>query len=281
MNQKMSFLEIIDEILSSEKTLLPVFNRIALKIQQEVAKEEPDLHKIEKLIANDPSLTGQVLRTANSAFYKGMVKLSTVKNAVIRLGAREISNIVVLSTQSGQYKAKHPVLNQMMSTLWRHAVGCALGSQWLAKKCGYADREHEAFTAGLLHDVGKLLLLTVMDSVQARLKTPVQEIEILIGEIMDSFHTEHGYTLLKKWNIPEFYAVIARDHHKEDYDTADSLLLMVRLANQACNKLGISLHPDPELILGAEGESSLLSLSEIDLAQLEIKLEDSPVFSAP
>ena len=96
---------------------------------------------------------------------------------------------------------------------------------------------------------------------------------------MDSLHTQHGHFLLKNWNLPDVYCDIARDHHEEEVDENDALLLMVRLVNRACNIMGIGLKEDTTTILAATKEADLLGLSEISLAELEIKLEDSMAFA--
>jgi len=92
---------------------------------------------------------------------------------------------------------------------------------------------------------------------------------------MNSLHVEQGYALLKSWNLPETYCAIVRDHHKEKFDPKDNLLTLIRLVNQACNKIGIGLRPNPATVLAATAEADVLDLSEVSLAELEIKLEDS------
>jgi len=273
--EKRSFVDILDEHIKSEKTVLPPFNKTGLRIRQEVAKEEPEISVIEKLISCDQSLTSQVLRTANSAFYSGLMKVSTLHDAVVRLGVKEVSNIVILVTQRNHFRSKDPFVNEIMEGLWRHSVGCAIGAQWLSNQCGFKALSTEAFIAGLVHDVGKLFLLTVIEDICSSGKMTAQPSPALVNEIMNSLHTEHGYSLLKNWNLPETYCVIARDHHTEEFDSKDNLLAVVRLVNQACHKMGIGLKTDTDIVLAATAEAELLDLSEVSLAELEIKLEDS------
>mgnify|MGYP001813537942 FL=1 len=92
---------------------------------------------------------------------------------------------------------------------------------------------------------------------------------------MKSLHTEHGYSLMKTWNLPEEYCEIARDHHLEELDPNNHLLIMVRQANIACNKIGIGMHDESNTLLTATMEADLPGVSEIDLAKLEVMLEDS------
>ena len=100
--------------------------------------------------------------------------------------------------------------------------------------------------------------------------------ETLIVEILNSdMHTRQGYLLAQKWNLPEQYCIVVRDHHQEPVDPNHTLLLLVRLADQACEKLGIGLHGDPAIALAATQEAQALGLGEITLAEMEILLEDS------
>jgi len=83
MHQEKSFIDLVDQQLASSDTRLPVFNTTALRIQQEIAKEEPDVRLIEKLIVSDQSLTAKVLSVSNSSFYKGLQQVATVRNAIV------------------------------------------------------------------------------------------------------------------------------------------------------------------------------------------------------
>ena len=275
MLQDKSFIEIINEYQESDEILLPVLDEIALNIQQEVAKNDADISRIERLICNDPSLTSQVLKTANSTFYKGLSKVSTVLNAIIRLGAGEISNIVTFVTQKKNFYSKDPFCRNVMEELWRHSAGCAVGAQWIAKESHSKELAHEAFTAGLLHDIGKLFLIKVVEMINLSEKTTIKPSAELLNEVMKNFHSERGYSLLKNWNLPEIYCDIARDHHSEEFDSNDILMAIVRLVNKTCNKLGIGLNKDTSVVLAATPEAHVLGLSELFLAKLEITIEDS------
>jgi HD-like signal output (HDOD) protein len=280
MAQQESFIEIIDKHLASSKARLPVFNTTALRIQQEIAKPEPDIRLVERLIVSDQSLTAKVLSVSNSSFYKGLNQVATVRNAIVRLGINEVSNIVMLVTHENKFRSKDPLVHGVMRALWRHSVGCAMGSNWLAKHCGLHGLAHEAFFAGLLHDVGKLFILNVIDELKNSADLDIQPSDALLIEAMDSLHANHGYLLMMRWNLPEKYCDVVRDHHHEQLDSKNMLQILVRLADKACLKLGIGMVKDPALVLGATPEAEALHISEVDLARLEIKLEDSQVFEA-
>ncbi len=274
MRPKESFLDIIQEHLQSDETVLPIFDASVQRIQKEVAKENPDLRTIAMLIGQDPALTVQVLKAANSAFYEGLTKISTIRNAIIRLGTGELLLLLLQHDDVGFLDA---FCGSLIKKLWLHSMGCAIGTHWLAKQCGFEALAHEAYIAGLLHDVGKLLLITVVENITRSGKKKLRPSNELLYEVMENFHAEHGYLLLKSWNIPESFCKVVHEHHYEDVDPNDILLIIVSLANKACNKLGIGLSKDPSIILAATPEASLLGLSEVFLAKLEIILEDAMI----
>ena len=275
MKQEESLIEIAEEYINSDQTILLPFDKNALRIQQEIGRDEPNIQLVEKMIVSDPALTSQVLRMSNSAFYRGLKKVTTIRSAMTRIGLSEIANVVSLVTHRKNFKSEHPMGRELMTKLWAHSVGCAIGSQWISRKRGFVSVSHEAFIAGLLHDVGKLFLITIIDEIimTKRISTP-PSLE-LIKELMDSMHVQYGHALLRNWNLPDVYCAVALQHHDESCGDENIVLLLVRLANFACNKMGIGLHEDPSLLLAATPEAHSLGLSEVALAELEIKLEDS------
>ncbi len=99
--------------------------------------------------------------------------------------------------------------------------------------------------------------------------------EPLVDEILQTLHEKVGYNLMRSWNLPESYSSIAMEHHKEDFDITNILLVTVRLANVTCKKVGKSLIPDPDISLVLLPEVQALGLKEITLAELEIVIEDA------
>jgi len=262
------------EFLNDPGSDLPVFDRTALMVHQESGRPNPDTDKVIALISQDQVLVAEVLKVANSSFFRGIKKISRIHDAVIRIGLREVVNCVMMATQRKNYSSRNPFVQQYMSVLWRHSVACAFGAQWIVKRCGHPELGPEAFIAGLLHDVGKLLVLKALVSVGEKNRDAPRITKTAADEFVDSLHPECGFKLLEKWNLPEAYSVICRDHHRRDYDTSNLLLVAVRLANQACRKIGVGMREDRDLVLVTCSEAGLLGLSDITLAELEIAMED-------
>lgn len=278
MTAPLSLIDVINRFIESDSVTLPVFNSAAARIQQEMAKKEPNIQVIEKIITSDQALSTQVLKIANSSFYRGLTEIGTVRAAIMRLGIKEIEKVVLLATSRQHFKSTDKTINLLMKKLWQHAVGCAYGTVWLARRYTYGVDQSQAFFGGLFHDVGKLLILMIIQQIKRR-NTTLKITDALLLEAMDRLHAREGAKLLAQWNMPEYFCVIARDHHSPEIDDKNILLLMVRMANMVCHKLGIGLSKDPTLILPATLEASLLNLNEIDLAELEITLEDTAVLS--
>ena len=278
MAAPLSLVEVINRFIESDAVTLPVFNSASSRIQQEMAKPEPSIQVIEKIITSDQALSSQVLKIANSSFYRGLAEIGTVRAAILRLGFKEIEQVVVLATSRQHFKSSDKTINLLMKKLWQHAVGCAYGTVWLARRYTYGVDQSQTFFGGLFHDVGKLLVLVIIEQVKRRNKT-LKITDALLLEAMDKLHPREGAKLLAQWNMPEYFCVIARDHHSVEIDDKNFLLLLVRMANMVCHKLGIGLSKNPALILPATLEAGLLNLTEIDLAELEIVLEDTAVLA--
>ncbi|GFO60977.1 phosphodiesterase [Geomonas silvestris] len=275
--QARPFVDIIKEQLASETLNLPMFHPIALKLQALLSAKDFTIEQVVALIIKDQALTSQILRLANSAFFSGLAKVTTITEAVVRLGAKEIANVAMLASQQNSYNSfTIPELKAHSLVLWKHALGSAIGSRWLCDRTGYKQFAQEAFIAGLLHDIGSLLILKVLEGILLGDHGTKSLSRDLINEIMVAMHTQTGHELLLKWNLPELYCVIVRDHHNEQRDTSNVLLSIVRLVDDACRKLGLAGTPaEPNLMLAASFEAQGLGVKEITLAELEIMIEDA------
>jgi putative nucleotidyltransferase with HDIG domain len=270
-----SLLERVDEHLRSRDAHLPVIDEIGMEVRRVVASGDFDLREVESLINKDQALAAAVLRGANSAFYRGIQKVLTVGEAVARIGARQVANLVLLETQRKNFVSDSRQLRELFRALWRHSVACAAGAEWLARRLHFQEMADHAFVAGLLHDLGKLLLLRVIDELQAEDFGQAALTEHLTRELLQSFHADRGAALMEAWELPEIYTRVAREHHAESFDPDDVLLVVVRLVDRACGRLGIGMTHEPSLDLAATPEARCLEASELLLAELEVLLEDS------
>ncbi|WP_022668197.1 HDOD domain-containing protein [Desulfospira joergensenii] len=280
MDRSESIIDLIKNQIKKEDSL-PVLSPESLEIQNEATRENMDFSKLTRLVSRDITLTGQILKTANSPFYRGLGDVETLKDAVLRLGQHEMVNIIMQEMHKNNFKSEIPQIRSYQTRLWNHSLSCAMGSLWTVKYLALNDLIPRAFISGLLHDMGQLYLLTAIEklliSETESFKPPPQ----LIEKILASLHPSLGYNLLTKWNLPDPYRIIARDHHREDFDVTNMMLVVIRLTDAVCHKMERN---DPEENLSgiaSSREADILTMSEIGLAELEIALEDAKTRNTP
>ncbi|MCL2789366.1 MAG: HDOD domain-containing protein [Desulfobulbus sp.] len=263
-----TFLQALKKHIEAKQIALPIFDPIAMRLQQELLKKDPSLQAIEKLICADQSLSSQLLKIANSSVYRGLIDITTVRSALIRLGISEVFRIVMINVSQKSFSDRDRRTDAIMKKLWQHAMGCAFAAGMLSNSLDFGIFQQEAFFAGLLHDIGKLLVLKVVADKKQTNKTLDVSEPMLLGT-MDLLHAEQGYLLLRQIQLPEHFALIARDHHLPEFPPDNYLLMLVRLANQICHWMGIGLRHDPNLDLLALPEAVQLGLSLTELNSVQ------------
>jgi HD-like signal output (HDOD) protein len=266
----------IEHLVASGNLTLPVFNDAAAKLQALRASDDVGASEVEHLILADQVLVAEVLRAANSPFFGGLAQISSVRSAIVRLGLNQVSQLALMVSHRSQYDAKDGAIREMIQQLWIHATATAMAAGWLARRLGFGkELESEAFLGGLLHDVGKLVILRAIDEIKANGKEPYEISPHLVNEILASVHPVLGGAFLQHRNIPNVYCDIAGDHHLDDFEPSRIPLVTVRLANRAAAKMGLSLQPAPRIVLSALPEAHCLNANDILLTELEIVMEDS------
>jgi HD-like signal output (HDOD) protein len=269
-----SLLERIYQLISSGKLRLPICNPAILQFHEAFTGDSEHIGKIERLIMTDQTLAAEILRAANSPFYCGLSPVRTIRNAIVRLGYQHVQHLMILASEHAKYQAYNVELNKLLKDLWLHASTTGLAAQWLAQRLHLKGIEEICFLGGLLHDIGKLVILRAIDEIKKSEVPALAVSRSLLNEILSTTHCAMGYELLQSWNLPEDYCCIARDHHAEELPLDNVPLAIVRLANESSRKLGIGLDPNPDLVLAATPEASMLKTSELLLAELEVMLED-------
>ena len=275
-----SLLARLERQLQSEDLELPPFNPTALELQRHLGDPEFDIARVAELIRQDPALASRTLRMANSAFYGGLTPVETISRAIVRLGTGKIMSLALAAAGAMAMRSSQPLLNEFLQRLWLRSFVSGHGCRWLAEAGNEAVDSETAFLAGLLHDLGELFLLKALERMlqdDAGLDELTPE---LLHEILDNLHASMGERLMQAWGLPSVYAEIARDHVAEDCPTGQGLLAMVRLCDLALRKAGIGQAAEPELVLAAASEAQILALSEIQLAQFEVALDDAVEMAA-
>ena len=267
--------ETVRRLLASQPIELPIFHPVALKLQRMLSNYDFTVDEVSQVANEDMSLASQILKIANSPMYMGRTKVATIKEAVIRLGAQQVINLVIAASQASAHSSTNPALDHYMKEMWLHSHGCALGGRWLAHSCGMRGVADETYLAGLLHDVGKLYLLKSIEKlVTAGVISSMFDDE-LIMEIFDAMHAEQGYRIMQHWNFPVMYCEVIRDHHADEWDTVNKMLAIVRFVNLACRRVGLGLKHEPDLVLINTLEAEVLDITDAQIVELEAVLEES------
>ncbi len=273
MNDAVSLINLIDERLASGEVELPVLDETAAKIHKQVSENSIDAEGIVSLLEQDPILTTEVLRMANSSFFAGLSEVRNLKEATVRLGNKQIASIVMSISQKRMYSASGGLFQARLLSLWSHTSVVSLGARWLANSLGYRALADEAFVAGLLHDVGKLSLLRIIEDLAQTNSTLLSD-DVVNGALLQ-LNTSHGAKLLDMWNLPDVFVQVVSQLDTKEFDESNLSLMMVRLVDKASAVEGFSDYPEPDLALESLPEAEILGLCEVDLAELRIVIEDA------
>ncbi|MFK7954955.1 MAG: HDOD domain-containing protein [Lysobacterales bacterium] len=275
MSNSGSLVDMINAKLTSGEVELPVFDEVALKVYRAVKKDDLSAEQICDLMEEDPVLVAEVLSTANSSFFSGLGAVNTIREAMVRLGGKQVGALAMAAGQKRLYSMSKGLYNNRLKKLWAHTSAVAMGSRWLARKAGYLNLSDEAYVGGLLHDVGKVSLLTIIEDLAAGGADSIEVSEHVVDVTIKQLHTQHGAQLLKLWNLPESFQEVVAQQDMDQFDESNIVLAIVRLVDKACAKEGISDFPDPGISLDSIRESTVLNLNDIVLAELQIVVEDA------
>ena len=190
---------------------------VFIRINQLVEDPDSTLDDITKVISQDPSFTVRLLRVANSPFYGFSSSIETVSRAVTLIGTSQVRNLA-LSTSVSKTFAGLPNELVSMDNFWHHSLYCALAARIIAKRVRKSDPE-AVFTAGLLHDIGELVIFNRLPE-QAR-----QALELVLDggdemavyeaerQIMGLDHAQVGGELARQWNLPPLLQDCIGFHH--------------------------------------------------------------------
>lgn len=266
--------EIIIEMIDADRVRLPVHPELSGQVTACLADDGQSSSRIWGLIGAEPSLVCSLLRAANSSFFAGLQKTLSIDAAVTRLGRDKAIRIVEQNCRNSGLPTAGELVTRYLPDLWQHARGCALGASWLASRCGYPTLVEQAYFAGLLHDIGKHVLLAALQTVASDNKLELELSEALVREVFSRMHVEQGLRLFDEWRLPEMYRAVVAAHHAEELDSRDIITALVRMANQGCRKIGLGLERSPDTVLPTTAEAQFLAIDEIALAEFEIMLED-------
>jgi HD-like signal output (HDOD) protein len=215
------------------------------KLASLVADPESTLESIAEVVSFDQALTGRALRAANSAASASHSTITTVKDAVVRLGRSTMLTLGFGPKVRQQLQQAVPEFGLAENMLWRHSVAAALAAESMGSMCK-AQIPPESYAAALLHDVGKLVLARFLDAdrlsylQRAQSEGHCNPLQAEM-EILEVNHAELGGLIARHWGLPERIALGIQYHH----DPADDHPLVCHVVCVA-NILAKSVLPEVE-----------------------------------
>ncbi|MCU0586529.1 MAG: HDOD domain-containing protein [Syntrophobacteraceae bacterium] len=248
---------------------LPTMPHVASLVLQKLGNPNTSPKDLHQTISTDQSLAARVLKVANSPLYGCSRAINRLTDAVVIMGFDSLRSLVMSSVMQDLFKS----FGLTEKLLWEHSFGCAAVSKHVARVIKYPKLE-EAFLAGLLHDIGKVVLNL---KVPEKTREIVQEVYNNPGisflraeeEIFGFNHAQVGKLIARKWNFAETIEETIGCHHEpRQAQILPVLTVIVNFANLLCHKLEVGPTRNPGLDLFEFESTRLLRFTEESLARL-------------
>ncbi|MHB9094311.1 MAG: HDOD domain-containing protein [Eubacteriales bacterium] len=227
---------------------LPALPHVTYRVLQLTSDPKTTIPELTDTITKDQVLTAKVLRMANSAYYGYARRIYGISDALIILGFSTVRNLVLAASVYNVMDKEFQGYFLPKGELWKHSMSTALIARLLARKVSY-ELPDQAFTAGLLHDIGKIIMNTYMKKRFAKViemvngeNIPFMEAE---QQILGFDHAEVGARVAEKWNLPdELVEAIANHHRPKLAKINPRLTSLTHVADAASMSMGIGLGGD-------------------------------------
>ena len=225
---------------------------VCLRVNEMMEDPDTSAKALGEVISRDTGLTARLLKIVNSSFYGFPSKIETVSRAVTVIGLRELRGLVLAASAVETFsRIPSDVLNRVH--FWRHSVYCGVVAQLVAEECKVLHSER-LFVAGLLHDIGKLIIAHRLPEQMQRIRQRVSEERRFDFEVeqdeLGFDHSEVGGALLREWKMPPTLCDAVQYHHRP-LDAEESLMdaAMVHLANSITGMAEDGLDVDIETLI--------------------------------
>jgi HD-like signal output (HDOD) protein len=232
---------------------LPPLPTLVTRALELLSDPEADMKEIEGVIGNDQSLVSKLIKISNSALYGGLQPVESLSQALSRLGAKTTKSLVLSASMQTYFFRGNPGIQTRGQLLWQHAAECSMAARRIAMAIGYEDPER-AFMGGVLHDIGKLILMLVSPDSYRQVEHIKKQAKLLDHEaeqkVLRTDHMEIGELLMEKWKMPNAAKACVKFHHHVDKAAKHrTLAMIVAYANHLSHLHGVQFQrfmTDPE-----------------------------------
>ncbi len=248
---------------------LPTMPHVANLVMEKLSDPNATPKDLQKIISQDQALAARVLKISNSPFYGCARTVTNLTDALVVMGFDSIRSLVVASAMHDFFK-KFGLAEKL---LWEHSIACGSIAKLVARRVKYSKIE-EAFLAGLLHDIGKVVLNLKMPDemlsiVQQVYNDPTQSFYSIEESKWGFTHAQVGMLIARKWNFTDsIEEAIGYHHHPEKATILPVLSYIVSVSNSVSHKLELGPTRTPDLDLTALRSSKALKLSPDALDEL-------------
>ena len=228
---------VVNTILRKEFDL-PLLPHVAIKVIQISNDTKSSMQDIAKVIMTDQMMATKIIKLANSPVFAGTIEVTNIKQALVRIGQTEVRNLM-LAISLGAKVFRPNVFGSLAQELWEHAVGAAFAARVISHGLRL-DREL-AFLSGLVHDLGKMILLNILEICQRHERKNFKPTKNTIFEIWDQYQADVGVLAAETWKLPEETRAVIRYHRSLDEMTENPvpLVWIIALADEFCRIKGI------------------------------------------
>ena len=258
---------------------LPPMPQVVFKARNLLADPEAELRDLSSLLESDQAIATKVLKLANSAYYGLSGKVSSIRHASSLLGFKALGQLISMVGTSAVLGKTLLGYDLDSAGAWRHSLITASASRIIALRRN-SQLENDAFSAGLIHDVGKLVLDRHVHKRKADFErlTEGGRNSMLAAEqnILGLDHAEIGYEVCQYWNIPETISKAIKFHHQPSKSEDDELAYIVFMANSIANMVR-ALKDSESMMAQMDGiEAHMYMIDDDALTFLDLTEEDVP-----
>ncbi|MBE0437341.1 MAG: HDOD domain-containing protein [Methylomicrobium sp.] len=210
-----AFLDHVQKELDANRLILPTLPDIALKVRDAVTKGEATAQQLADMIVIDAALSTRLIQVSNSPLYRGVNEIKSIQMAVTRLGLKTISSLITSLVMQQMFNPTSKVLEYYFRQSWEQSVNVSAISRALAT-CTRHLNPDEAMLAGLIHQIGKLPILMLVEDIPEFRDSPSR-----LEKLLEKAHPAVGKIIMDTWTFPDELKSVPYQYVNFNYDSGE------------------------------------------------------------